>query len=198
MVSYVKDGKKISTHYLIPNKNQCKGCHLENMKMVPVGVAARHLNKDHRYGEGVVQNQLQQWEKIGLLSGLPADRKSVPSNALWLNEKESLEKRARAYLDINCGNCHNPKGPANTSGFYLDMRETNPTALGVYKTPVAAGQGSGGFKYDILPGKPDQSILVYRMKTNDPGKAMPELGREQLHKEGIELISQWIKQMKDQ
>ena len=166
--------------------------------MVPVGVAARHLNKDHRYGEGVVQNQLQQWEKIGLLSGLPADRKSVPSNALWLNEKESLEKRARAYLDINCGNCHNPKGPANTSGFYLDMRETNPTALGVYKTPVAAGQGSGGFKYDILPGKPDQSILVYRMKTNDPGKAMPELGREQLHKEGIELISQWIKQTKDQ
>ena len=198
MVSYVKDGKKISTHYLIPNKNQCKGCHLENMKMVPVGVAARHLNKDYRYGEGVIQNQLQQWEKIGLLSGLPADRKSVPSNALWLNEKESLEKRARAYLDINCGNCHNPKGPANTSGFYLDMRETNPTALGVYKTPVAAGQGSGGFKYDILPGKPDQSILVYRMKTNDPGKAMPELGREQLHKEGIELISQWIKQMKDQ
>ena len=78
------------------------------------------------------------------------------------------------------------------------MREANPTALGIYKTPVAAGQGSGGFKYDILPGKPDQSILVYRMKTNDPGKAMPELGREQLHKEGIELVSQWIKQMRDQ
>jgi len=34
------------------------------------------------------------------------------------------------------------------------------------------------------------------MKTNDPGIAMPELGREQLHQEGIALISQWIKKMK--
>lgn len=199
MISYINgEGKAISTYYLIPNKNQCKGCHLENKKMVPVGIAARHLNKDHFYGEQVIQNQLQYWNNIGILSGLPVDLKTVPSNALWQNENESLEKRARSYLDINCGNCHNPKGPANSSGFFLDMRETNRTALGIYKTPVAAGQGSGGFKYDILPGKPEQSILVYRMKTNDPGKAMPELGREQLHKEGIELISQWIRQMKDQ
>ena len=197
MISYIKDGKKITTHYLIPNKNQCKGCHLENKKMIPVGIAARHLNKEILSGDQVMQNQLLRWHNTGLLSGLPADIRAVPSNALWQNENESLEKRARSYLDINCGNCHNPKGPANTSGFFLDMRETNPTALGVYKTPVAAGQGSGGFKYDILPGKPEQSILVYRMKTNDPGKAMPELGREQLHKEGIELITQWIKQMKD-
>lgn len=199
MISYInQEGKTVSTHYLIPNKNQCKGCHLENKKMIPVGIAARHLNKDFLYNEHGYENQLQHWKEIGMLSGLPDDLKTVPSNALWQNENESLEKKARSYLDINCGNCHNPKGPANTSGFFLDIRETNRTALGIYKTPVAAGQGSGGFKYDILPGKPEQSILVYRMKTNDPGKAMPELGREQLHKEGIELISQWIRQMKDQ
>lgn len=191
------EGKTITTHYLIPNKNQCKGCHLENKKMVPVGIAARHLNKFRPYGEHVIRNQLQEWNNKGILTGLPNDLKTVPSNALWQDESVSLDKRARSYLDINCGNCHNPKGPANTSGFFLDMRETNPTALGVYKTPVAAGQGSGGFKYDILPGKPEQSILVYRMKTNDPGKAMPEIGREQLHKEGIELISEWIRQMKN-
>ncbi len=199
MVTYKsKEGKTITSHYLVPNKNQCKGCHLENKKMVPVGIAARHLNKDHIYNDHVAANQLQYWNDKGILSGLPNDMKSVPANALWQNEAESLEKRARSYLDINCGNCHNPKGPANTSGFFLDMRETNQTALGVYKTPVAAGQGSGGFKYDILPGKPEQSILVYRMKTNDPGKAMPELGREQLDKEGIDLVSQWIRQMKGQ
>lgn len=197
MITFIKDGKTNTTHYLIPNKNQCKGCHLENKKMVPVGIAARHLNKSHLYGDLLIENQLARWNKLGILSGLPRDMKAIPSNALWQNDKEPLEKRARSYLDINCGNCHNPKGPANTSGFFLDIRETNPTALGIYKTPVAAGQGSGGFKYDILPGKPEQSILVYRMKTNDPGKAMPELGREQLHKEGIELISEWIRQMKN-
>jgi uncharacterized repeat protein (TIGR03806 family) len=196
-ISYTKDAKTITTYYLIPNKNQCKGCHLENKKMVPVGIAARHLNKDFLYTGHGAENQLRHWKDIGIISGFPDDLKTVPSNALWQDENQSLEKRARSYLDINCGNCHNPKGPANTSGFFLDMSETNPTALGIYKTPVAAGQGSGGFKYDILPGKPEQSILVYRMKTNDPGKAMPELGREQLHNEGIELISQWIRQMKN-
>jgi uncharacterized repeat protein (TIGR03806 family) len=192
-----EDGKIINTHYLIPNKNQCKGCHLENKKMVPVGIAARHLNKSFSYSEQVIANQLQHWKSVGILSGLPDDPGSVPANALWQNKAEGLEKRARSYLDINCGSCHNPKGPASTSGFFLDIRENNLTALGVYKTPVAAGQGSGGFKYDILPGKPEQSILVYRMKTNDPGKAMPEIGREQLHKEGITLISEWIREMKD-
>ena len=88
------------------------------------------------------------------------------------------------------------KGLLIRRDFFLDIKQTNPTVLGIYKTPVAAGRGSGGLKYDIVPGKPDQSILLYRMKTNDPGIAMPELGREQLHKEGIELISQWIKQIK--
>jgi uncharacterized repeat protein (TIGR03806 family) len=164
--------------------------------MVPVGIAARHLNKDFVYAGSQIQTQLQHWQQIGILDEMPAGINTVPANALWQNEKESLEKRARSYLDINCGNCHNPRGPASTSGFFLDMRETNPTTLGVFKTPVAAGRGSGGLKFDIVPGKPDQSILLFRMKTNDPGIAMPELGREQLHKEGIELISQWIKQMK--
>lgn len=64
------------------------------------------------------------------------------------------------------------------------------------KSPVAAGRGAGNLHYAIVPGKPDQSILLYRMKTNDPGIAMPEIGREQLHREGIELISRWINQMK--
>jgi uncharacterized repeat protein (TIGR03806 family) len=191
-----REGKNISTSYLVPNKNQCKGCHLENKKMVPVGPAARHLNKNFDFGEAGIKNQLQYWNSRGILAGVPGDMKTIPANADWHDETASLEFRARSYLDINCGNCHSRKGPANTSGFFLDIHETNPTALGVFKTPVAAGRGSGGFKYDIYPGKPDQSILLYRMKTNDPGIAMPELGREQLHKEGIELITKWIRQMK--
>lgn len=196
-ISYINaDGKAVTTNYFIPNKNQCKGCHLDNNKMMPVGIAARHLNKEYDYTNTEHENQLSYWNKKGILSGLP-DLQTVPANALWSNEKESLDKRARSYLDINCGNCHNPKGPANTSGFFLHMQEKNLTALGVYKTPVAAGRGSGGLKYDIVPGKPEQSILLYRMKTNDPGIAMPEIGREQLHKEGIDLIKEWIRQMKE-
>jgi hypothetical protein len=68
--------------------------------------------------------------------------------------------------------------------------------LGIYKTPVAAGRGSGGFTYDIEPGLPEKSILLYRIHSSDPGIMMPEIARRLVHKEGVELIRQWIKEMK--
>jgi len=60
---------------------------------------------------------------------------------------------------------------------------------------VAAGRGSGDRKYGIVPGKPNESILVYRMESDDPGIRMPELGRQLEHIEGVDLIKAWIKAM---
>jgi hypothetical protein len=99
-------------------------------------------------------------------------------------------------LDINCGHCHNPKGQAFTSGLFLDWKTQDSTALGFYKTPVAAGKGSGNLRFDIVKGKPSESILVYRMKSTDAGEMMPELSRKLIHTEGVELIKDWIKSMK--
>lgn len=193
-VSYINEqGKKVNTNYLVPNKNQCKGCHLQNNTVMPIGIAARHINSDFAYGTGTM-NQLQYWKQQGMLTGLPD--KDIAANANWKDESQSLDARARAYLDINCGHCHRPDGPANTSGLFLNAHEQNETALGVMKTPVAAGRGSGNRQYDIVPGKPDASILLFRMQTNDPGIAMPEIGREQIHAEGVALIKEWIKKYK--
>ena len=83
------------------------------------------------------------------------------------------------------------------AGLFLDIHETNQTVLGVFKTPVAAGRGAGNLTYDIVPGSPNKSILVYRMNTTDPGFAMPEVGRGTIHKEGVALVSKWIKEMRD-
>jgi hypothetical protein len=68
--------------------------------------------------------------------------------------------------------------------------------LGVGKAPVAAGRGSGGRSFDIVPGKPDASILYYRINSDDPGVMMPELGKKLIHREGAELIHEWIAAMK--
>lgn len=195
MISYINEsGKTVKTQYLIPNKNQCKGCHLKQNEVVPIGIAARHLNHDYAYATGIM-NQLLYWKEKGILKDLP-EVTSIGKHADWQNPAEPLEARARAYLDINCGHCHRPEGAAATSGLFLHAHEVNSTALGILKTPVAAGRGSGGRMYDIVPGKPDASILLYRMQTNDPGIAMPEIGREQVHAEGIALIKDWIKHMK--
>ena len=45
------------------------------------------------------------------------------------------------------------------------------------------------------PGHPERSILLYRMKSTDPGIAMPEVGRATVHVEGFALLDQWIKEM---
>ena len=60
------------------------------------------------------------------------------------------------------------------------------------KSPVAAGIGSGGFSYDIDPGQPDASILVFRMASTQPGIAMPELGRQTVHTQALAVIRDWI------
>jgi uncharacterized repeat protein (TIGR03806 family) len=195
-ISYINNrGKKMSLAYIIPNKNQCKGCHIRDDKMVPIGPTARQLNRDYLYETGS-ENQLGFWEEHGMLSGLPANEK-LEKMPVWNDPSQPLEARARAYLDVNCGNCHHPKGPANTSGLFLNFDQATAVELGIMKSPVAAGRGAGKNAFDIVPGKPDESILTFRMQTNDPGIAMPELGREQVHREGVELIRQWITNMKN-
>jgi uncharacterized repeat protein (TIGR03806 family) len=189
-------GKKHKLDYIIPNKNQCKGCHSFNDKVKPIGPTARQLNGDYNYADGN-DNQLNYWKKTGILSALPEDLNAVDKIAVWDNPQSgSLDHRARAWLDINCAHCHRPEGPGSTSGLFLSYYESNKTALGIYKTPVAAGRGSGGFAYDIEPGLPEKSILLYRIHSSDPGIMMPEIARRLVHKEGVELIRQWIKEMK--
>jgi uncharacterized repeat protein (TIGR03806 family) len=190
-VTYINaSGKKITSPYVIPNKNQCKGCHGQGDKMMPIGTTARQLNREYKYPSGQM-NQLTFLLNHGKLDRLPAD---IPRLAVWDDPTSgTLNDRARAYLDANCGHCHSPKGPANTSGLYLDISEQDAGHLGVNKTPVAAGRGAGDLQFDIKPGDPQNSILIFRMKTNDPAIAMPEIGREQVHQEAVALLQEWIR-----
>jgi len=189
-----KDGKgeKKSFEYNVPNMNQCKSCHERNGVMTPIGPSARQLNGEHDYTAGK-ENQLTKWSHEGMLKNMPADMKTIPQFVNYSDASKSLDDRALAYLDANCAHCHNKAGQAQTSGLFLDWKTTDKTAYGFMKTPVAAGRGSGNLDYDIVPGKPSESILWYRMASADPGIMMPELGRKVIHEEGVALISEWIK-----
>ncbi|WP_080055338.1 SO2930 family diheme c-type cytochrome [Spirosoma aerolatum] len=196
-VSYIDANGQFQQHpFVIPNLNQCKGCHNRAEVMTPIGPSVRQLNGDLTYGDKRPENQLRHWQRTGILTGLPALEK-CPKTPVWNKpETGSINDRARAWLDINCAHCHNPKGPAMTSGLNLNYSEKDPTAFGIQKTPVAAGRGSGGRTYDIVPGKPDESILIYRLESTDPGEMMPELGRKTVHRESLVLLKEWIKAMK--
>lgn len=189
-----EDGKKVEFQYLIPNQNQCKSCHNKNEKLQPIGPTVAQLNGPIEYPQGL-ENQLVFWHKNKMLDTLPA-LENCPKMPVWNDEKSgTIEARAKAYLDINCAHCHNPAGPAGTSGLFLSYGEQQATARGLLKSPVAAGRGSGGHSFDIVPGKPDKSILYYRMASTDPGIAMPEVGRQLVHKEGLALVKAYIKNL---
>lgn len=192
-VSLKKNDQSMSFVYIVPNQNQCAGCHTLNhgsKRMEPIGPQAKHLN---RLYPGSDENQLSHWHARGWLdeAGYEAAL-MVPKTDNWEDESVALEQRARSYLDINCGHCHSKTGPADTSGLFLDASVRDPLRWGRCKTPVAAGQGTGGNLFSVVPGAPDQSILVYRMASLDPGAMMPELGRGLVHDEGVDLISDWI------
>jgi uncharacterized repeat protein (TIGR03806 family) len=187
------DGAREAFIYVVPNENQCAGCHVVDLKtkqIAPIGAKARHLNRDYAYSTGN-ENQLMHLARLGLLSGL-SDAAAAPKNANWRDDSAPLDARARAYLDINCGHCHNPKGPANTTALDLTIFGGSDRYLGLCKPPVAAGRGTGDHYFDIVPGKPDDSILPYRMWSSEPGVMMPEQGRTTTHREGLALIREWI------
>lgn len=189
-------GEAQAISYLVPNQNQCKTCHSADGELVPIGPRARNLNRDLDYGDRT-QNQLVAWRRLGHLSGGPEPAK-VPRTAVWDDRSESLEARARAYLDVNCAHCHSPAGMASTSGLFLELEEDRPAHLGIGKAPVAAGRGSGGLGVSIEPGHPERSIMVYRMASTDPGVMMPELGRALPHREGTELVAAYIESLGSQ
>ena len=190
-----KDGAQKNVRYVIPNQNQCKGCHNVNDKISPIGPSVSQMNGDLNYPEGK-QNQIEHWKNSGLMSNVP-EHNAIPRTAVWNDPSTGdINARARAYLAINCAHCHRKEGPAQTSGLYLTENEKEAMAFGINKTPIAAGNGSGGRLYDITPGDANASILWYRMQTSEPGERMPELGRNLLHKEGIALIKDWINQLK--
>ena len=188
------EGRIRQQEYIIPNLNQCKSCHNRSEVLMPIGPSARQLNGDLVYLSGA-ENQLSHWQKAGWLTDLPP-LTDVPRAPVWNDPATgSLDARARIWLDINCAHCHRPDGPANTSGLNLSVHERSSTAWGVLKTPIAAGRGSGGRRYDIVPGRPDESILLYRMESTDPGVMMPEVARKVTHKEGIALVREWIRSL---
>ncbi|MBO6717574.1 MAG: hypothetical protein JJ913_06400 [Rhizobiaceae bacterium] len=185
-----ESGEPFSIAYSVPNKNQCKGCHALGDEIVPLGPKARNLNGDFAYLDGS-RNQLEYWVEHGMLAGAPplTETVAVPD---WRDETADLDARARAWLDVNCAHCHRREGPASNSGLFLTWGEEDRRALGIMKRPVAAGKGSGDREFDIKPGDPDGSILIYRVDSTEPGIMMPELGRTLADPEAVALLREWI------
>jgi uncharacterized repeat protein (TIGR03806 family) len=204
------EGQALTLNWAVPNINQCKGCHDVAGEIRPIGPSARNLN---RAGEDIIitpsqppaerrqshtipgVNQLDDWSNLGLLSGAPRSIEAPRVPNAYDPASGTVEARARAYLDVNCAHCHNPQGPAHTSGLDLRWSQREAALWGVGKRPVAAGRGSAGMEFAIAPGHPEASILIHRMESLDAGVMMPELGRQTVDTRAVALMREWISGM---
>ncbi len=183
------DGNPRTIDYQIPDHNQCAGCHSGiSEPMDLIGPKAHWLNRPDPLAPAV--NQLEAWAAAGILAGLPS-LATVPRQPDASNPADgTLAERARAYLEANCGHCHRPDGRAGFTSVWLTVETPDGFNTGVCKTPIAAGVG--GLQFDIVPGDPDASILLFRMESTVPAVQMPELAKAIAHDEGVALIRDWI------
>jgi uncharacterized repeat protein (TIGR03806 family) len=168
--------------YAVPNKNQCKQCHNQSGNIQPIGPILGNM----RFPSSTTRNRFLMAARVPPY---------IEKMAAWDDADALIADRAKSYLYVNCAHCHRPTGSASNSGLFFDETAIGPTAQGIGKHPVAAGRGSGGLEFVIAPGYPEQSILLHRLESLDPGVAMPELGRASVHTEGAALLRQWIAEM---
>ncbi|MXN92440.1 hypothetical protein GR160_14520 [Flavobacterium sp. Sd200] len=179
-------------NYRIPSEMQCASCHTLNDTPKPIGTKPQNLNKNYVYSNGE-QNQLQKWIEFGYLNTAPS---SIQSTVNWEDTSQSLNLRARSYLDINCAHCHTPGGSCGYTPMNLAFNQTHiDTNLGICVPPQDFVTGDEQYiiaKQDALG-----SLLAFRMRTSDPAEMMPLIGRTIAHREGVALIDQWINGMNE-
>jgi uncharacterized repeat protein (TIGR03806 family) len=151
----------------------------------PLALNAAQLDRDVAGGDGN-ENPLRRLERLGDFAVPPpaASRLADP-----YDERADLDARARAYLQVNCAQCHayNAGGSATIAlGAGLDLAATRT---------IDARPLQGTFGIDdariIAPGEPERSVLYYRIAKMGAGR-MPRIGSHRVDGRATRLIADWI------
>ncbi|MEL6721011.1 MAG: hypothetical protein AAFP82_20075, partial [Bacteroidota bacterium] len=159
------NGSNRATLYHVPDENECIACHQANDKMIPLGTTLRNLNRNV-IRNNVSVSQIEHLQSIGVLSQF--NLSSIAQITDYTDASASLEKRARAYMDLNCSHCHNPDAWAESAREGLDFR---------YETSL----GQTGILEEIN-----------EIKEAVADGEMPFIGTTLIDEEGVDLIIRYI------
>lgn len=172
-----------------PSESQCLECHT-NVSGRALGLNTAQLNRAYTYPQTQrTANQLDTLSAIAVLNP-PLNPSVEPALADPHDTTASLEARARAYLDSNCSQCHQPSGPTPSA---MDLRATTSlAAMNVCDEPPQSGDAGLGVDARLIkPGDADRSIVIERMNRRD-GLAMPPLGSLRVDADGVSLMRDWV------
>ena len=177
----------------VPSRNECMVCHSRAAGFV-LGVRTAQMNKEHTYVTGVSDNQLRAFEHIGLFKA-PLEKRPEEYDSLVnpYREDQDIDARARAYLHVNCSICHVSDGGGNAKlqlKYYQKLEETH-----LINEPPMHGRFDLGEASIVVPGDPFSSVLFYRISKLGMGR-MPHIGAQLTAQKGLNLIHDWIAQLK--
>lgn len=107
--------------------------------------------------------------------------------------KAPLAARARSYLHANCAVCHVDAGGGN-SQFQLDYLVSTDKWKLVDVVPLHDKFGIADARL-VAPGSPEKSVLLHRVAMRGRGQ-MPQLATNVVDQSAIEMLTEWIKQLK--
>jgi len=174
--------------WVYPSESQCIECHTA-VAGGSLGPMTSQLNRSYLYAStGRTANELDTLSAIHVLS----PNVSSATAAVLTNPTDttaSLNARARAYLQSNCSQCHQPSGPTPSS---MDLRAT--TTFGATNTcnvaPISGDLGLSNAKL-IAPGNAASSVLIARISRRD-AHGMPPLGSTVVDAAGVALLTSWV------
>ena len=164
--------RKQTWHF--PSRSECMVCHVRFGFVL--GINTPQMNKDHDYGGGRLENQLQALAKLGVLAtgtkaGLPKAPATYARLADPYDPKADLNARARSYLQANCAHCHVDEAGGN-SAINLSFT-TPPEKMNLFdEKPKHETFGLPDARL-VAPGAPERSVLLHRVATLQHGRMPP-------------------------
>jgi uncharacterized repeat protein (TIGR03806 family) len=179
-------GARVQTwHY--PSPSECMTCHTAAAGRV-LGLRAAQLNRLFPY-PGLADNQLRSWNHIALFTRDIGAHGQFGALADPADVNAGVAERARAYLDVNCANCHRSGGPTPVD---LDLRAgLDVTQLRTHGVPASNPVGGDPSRLRVAPGDKARSDLWERLRRRDVF-AMPPLGSHVVDPLAVQLIGAWI------
>jgi mono/diheme cytochrome c family protein len=188
--------------YAIPSRTDCLACH-EGPSVPVLGFSALQLSPDrdplapHAQAPRPGHENLSTLAQRGLLRDLPAALLEKPPR---IAAADATARAALGYLHGNCGHCHND-GALGGVELSLAQKAAAPRESAELALASLVGHASrfrpreAAAVQRVVPGHPESSVLVARLKTTNPSARMPPLGVQVADREGIGLVERWIREV---
>ncbi|HYP98988.1 MAG TPA: anthrone oxygenase family protein [Polyangiaceae bacterium] len=169
----------------VPSTSQCAACHAGRA----LGFRSRQLDHLAEYDDGM-HDQITHFASLGLIDRPP------PAHVLLADPDgiAPLALRARSYLDANCSHCHGEGGSAERTDLFWDLEHTTLAEMPTCR----ATRRIDGRDRVLVPGHPEQSEFLARMRSPNRRVHMPRGPSTSADPAGISLLSAWVASLPEQ